>query len=283
MQHREQKQQTDLVDRQQFVTFLQLRAQAQVDAAEFELRPSNRRARLHDASRKALAVYARDPRAAAEDWMIADSLPEVLSAGEKTRVADGCYDLLFLLSQTTEPASGLKILDRAARLRPEPTAAYHLRRADCLARAGDIAGQQREEALAARRPVATALDHFLIGREHLAKHEWSEAISSLEMSMRLDPEQIAAQLLLAIGDYNAQPKRLREARDNLSACLRRHPDLIELYLLRARVQGEEGNQALSRVDPDRPDDKASLRRQAAAAFRGRRGRLPQRPRPPPDR
>ncbi|MFI5454072.1 MAG: protein kinase [Isosphaerales bacterium] len=266
LQHREEKQKTDLADRRQFQTFLQLRAQAQLDAVEFELDPSNRRARLRNTTRKALAVYAQEPQAADGDWIISGTLPGILSASEKMRVTDGCYDLLLMLSQTTERATGLKILDRAAQLRPEPTAAYHLRRADCLAMAGDIAGQKREEALAGRRPVVTALDHFLIGREQLAKHEWSEAISSLERSIRLDPEQIAAQLLLAICEYNAQPKRLREARDNLSACLRRHPELVELYLLRARVQGDEGNQSLAQVDPDRPEEAASLRRQAAAAF-----------------
>src|SRR5262249_8099031 len=36
--------------------------------------------------------------------------------------------------------------------------------------------------------------------------------------------------------------------------------------LRARVHGEEGNQALARVDPSRPDERAPLRQQAAAAF-----------------
>ena len=115
----------------------------------------------------------------------------------KTRIAAGCYDLLLLLSDAVEPATGLKILDRAARLRPEPTAAYHLRRAGCLARLGDAAGQQREQELASKQPAATALDHFLIGREQLASGQWAEAITSLEASLRLDPDQTPAHLLLA--------------------------------------------------------------------------------------
>src|SRR5262249_30670336 len=36
--------------------------------------------------------------------------------------------------------------------------------------------------------------------------------------------------------------------------------------LRARVHGEEGNQALAQVDLGRPDDRTPLRRQAASAF-----------------
>ena len=62
----------------------------------------------------------------------------------------------LMLSQAAEPVVGLKVLDRASGLRPEPTAAYHLRRADCLARAGDRAGQAREEELAGDRPPVTA-------------------------------------------------------------------------------------------------------------------------------
>ncbi len=265
LKEQEENQKIALADRRQFQNFLQLRAQAQLDAAEFELDPANRRARLREATRKALAVYSQGHAAAEEDWVMAKTLPDVLSATERTEVVDGCYDLLLMLSQTTDPASGLKILDRAVDLRPDPTAAYHLRRADCLARAGDIVGQKREVALAGKRPPLTALDHFLIGREHLAKRECSDAITSFEASIRLNPEQIAAQLLLAICEYNTQPKRLREARDNLSACLRRHPDLIELYLLRARVQGEEGNQALSHVESGQRDERAVAAFEAALA------------------
>ena len=107
----------------------------------------------------------------------------------------GCYDLLLLLSRSVDPAAGLKILDRAARLRPEPTAAYHLRRAECLARLGDAAGRNREEELAGRRPIVTALDHFLIGRERLIARRWEEAIESLEKATQLEPDLMAAQLL----------------------------------------------------------------------------------------
>ena len=175
---------------------------------------------------------------------MADALPEALSDGEKGRIAEGCYDLLLMLSQATEPVVGLKVLDRANRLRPESTAAYHFRRADCLQRAGDLAGQAREEALAGKRPPVSPPDHFLIGREQMAHHRWIEAIGSLEVSLRLDPEQLAGRLLLAICEFNVEPKRLVEARDHLNACLRSQPELVELYLLRARVHGEEGNQVL---------------------------------------
>jgi serine/threonine protein kinase/lipoprotein NlpI len=262
----EDKQNVERVERQQFQSFLELRAQAQLAAAEFELDPSSRRERLGGAVRKALAVYAQDPNAADEDWVIRSPLSTILSPGDQRRVVDGCFDLLLMLSETTEPRSGLKVLDRAACLRPPSTAAYHLRRARCLAKAGDAAGRDREDSLAAKQPIVTALDHFLIGREHLAKRDWNLAIASLETALRLDPEQISAQLLLGVCNYNSEPRRLREARDNISACLRRHPALVELYLLRARIQGEEGNQMLAQIDPGRAGASASIRKQAEAAF-----------------
>ncbi len=110
-----------------------------------------------------------------------------------------------------DPAVGLKVLDRAARLRPEPTAAYHLRRAECLGRLGDAAGREREERLAGRRPPVTALDHFLVGRERLINRRWEEAIGSLEKATQLDSDLTAAQLLLAVCHYQVQPRRLGEA------------------------------------------------------------------------
>src|SRR5262249_33890440 len=141
-----------------------LRTQAQLNAAEYLLNPVEGQTRFRELVRQALAVYARDPGAPDEDWMLTGELPAVLSVAEKAMVVDGCYDLLLLLSQTAKPDSGLKIVDRAARLRPEPTAAYHLRRAECLARLDDVAGTRREEELAGRRPPVTAVDHFLVGR-----------------------------------------------------------------------------------------------------------------------
>jgi hypothetical protein len=81
-------------------------------------------------------------------------------------------------SQAVKPALGLRIIERAARLRPAPTAAYHLRLADCLARSGDLAGRGREAKRAGQRLPVTALDHFLIGREQCLARQYDAAIAS---------------------------------------------------------------------------------------------------------
>ena len=256
----------DREDRERFRTFLGLRDQAQLHAIGFGVAANDGPAKLLESARKALAIYAQDPRGPETEWALTDALPTALSGAERTHVVDGCYDLLLLLSQAVKPADGMRILDRAVRLRPEPTAAYHLRRADCLARSGDRTGREREANLAQRRPPVTPLDHFLIGREHFQRRELTEAIISLDAAVRLDPDQTAAHLLLALCDYNVQPKRLNEARNSLGICIRAHPELPGLYLLRALFYGEEGNETLARIDPRRPEEEPGLRRQAAAAF-----------------
>jgi tetratricopeptide (TPR) repeat protein len=258
-----EKQERD--ERELFAKFDGLRTQAQLNAAEYLLNPADEHTRFRGLVRQALAVYARDPRATDENWALADELPAIFSVAEKATIAEGCYDLLLLLSQTTKPAAGLKILDRAARLHPEPTAAYHLRRAECLARLGDVAGRRREEELAAGRRPVTALDHFLIGRERLIARRWEEAVESLEMAVELDRNLTAARYLLAIGYFQEQPKRLEEALSSIHTCLQVHPDQVGLYLLEALILGEQRRHLLGVAD-EHPAEAMALRRRADAAF-----------------
>ena len=253
-------------DLARFQTFLGLWDQAQLHAIGFGLASNDSPAKLQGAAREALAIYASDPRLPLSEWARTVALPTALSEADRARVSDGCYDLLLLVSGAVGPAEGLRILDRAAPLRAGPTAAYHLRRAECLARSGDLAGRDREEKLATERPPANALDHFLIGREHYRRRELVEAITSLDRAVRLNPDQTAAHLLLALCYYNVQPKRLNEARNSLSLCIRAHPSLPGLYLLRALFYGEEGYQAKNRIDTRRPDEARGLRREAEADF-----------------
>ena len=50
-----------------------------------------------------------------------------------------------------------------------------------------------------------------------------------------------------------QPKALSQARTSLTTCIRSHRDLVGLYLMRALVAGEEGNQALEKIAQSHPD------------------------------
>ena len=114
---------SDPADREQFQGSVDLRSQAQLHAAGFELEPADRLRSSAMPAAAALAVYARDPRRPTRSGPWRPPLPDVLSDAEKAQVAEGCYDLLLLLSQAVDPAAGLKssIGRRScARSRPRP-------------------------------------------------------------------------------------------------------------------------------------------------------------------
>ena len=238
------KRDRDQADRERFEDFRKLRKQAQLYAVRMGvIEPEEHQKSLRTAALAALSIFSRDPAAPPALWSLSDPLPEALIAAEQREVKAGCYDLLSILSDAVEPAEGLKILDCAARLRPEPTKAFHLRRAAVLFQLGDKAGRAREEQLARQLQPSTALDHLLIGREQFAREQYRDAIHSSQSAIRLDPDQLGAHLVLAVAYFNEQ--RFSEAEVSLSACIRIAPDLLGLYLIRATVFGEEGNRALS--------------------------------------
>jgi serine/threonine protein kinase/Tfp pilus assembly protein PilF len=256
---REAAQERDRVAHERFEKFRELRQEAQLCAAGFGvLVATDRLQKLRSAAHAALATYAQDPGARDDAWSLAKPLPAELSQAEKSRVADDCYDLLLIRSQAAEPAEGLRVLDRAEVLRPRPTAAYHRRRAECLERAGDLAGRDREIQMASAINPVTALDYFLNGRELVLMRRFGDAVRPLNSALQIDPEKTAAHLLLAVCYLNMQPKRLSQARTSLTTCIRVHRDLVGLYLMRALVSGEEANEALEKIAREHTDDEAEI-------------------------
>jgi tetratricopeptide (TPR) repeat protein/tRNA A-37 threonylcarbamoyl transferase component Bud32 len=237
----------DLQDRRRFQSFLELRDDAQLYAAVTGvLLSSDHLEKFRASAHQALAIYAQKPGAADDASGLVEPLPTALSAAEQRRVREGCYHLLLILSQAPDPAMGLRILDRAARLRPEPTAAYHLRRAECLERAGDLAGRDRETRAAQKRAPATALDYFLSGRELVSRGRYDEAIDLLRTALQQDLNQTSANLLLAACYTNVRPRQLSAAMTSLDACIKSHPNLVGLYLLSALISSEQGSEARSK-------------------------------------
>jgi eukaryotic-like serine/threonine-protein kinase len=256
---RDAAEERDRVTHERFQKFLELRQEAQLYAAGFGvLVATDRLEKLRASAHAALTIYAQDPQAPDEVWSLAKPLPAELSQTDKAKVADDCYDLLLIRSQAAEPAQGLQVLDRAVRLRPQPTAAYHRRRAECLERAGDLAGRDREIREASLIKPVTALDYFLSGRELLLRRRFADAVRPLNSALQADPEKTSAHLLLAVCYLNMQPKGLSQAKTSLTNCIRSHRDLVALYLMRALVSGEEGNEALEKIARERPDDEAEI-------------------------
>jgi eukaryotic-like serine/threonine-protein kinase len=235
------------VDRERLSAFRKLRRQAQLYAVRLSaVQAAEHQASIRDTAAAALSIYAQDRHATASSWSLSQPLPEALEPAEKEEVKAGCFDLLAILSDSVEPAEGLKILDCARRLRGELTAAYHLRRAAILFQSGDTTGRAREEQLAHALRPTTALDHLLICREQIARAQFREAIHSAQSAIRLDPDQLGAHLLLAVAYFNTQA--FSEARIVLNSCIQTAPDLLGLYLFRARVLGEIGNHALLKIE-----------------------------------
>lgn len=175
----------------------------------------------------ALDLYASP--SADGSWTRAE-LPAVLSLAQRTEIDEGCYELLLVLSQAeSNPKDGLARLDQASRLRPEPTRAYHLRRAACLEQAGDRASAERERIEAERRPPATAFDHYLAGKERYERGQPIEAIRQFDQTLRLRPDHFWAQCLSAICWIQAD--RPEAARPGLTFCIARQPDFPWLHLL----------------------------------------------------
>ncbi len=259
---RDAERERDRADRESYQQFLKLAQEAQLYAAGFVT--TDRLENIRTSAHAALAIYAQEVETADEAWTLVKPLPRALTATEQARVVDSCYDLLLIRSQAASPAEGLRILDQAVRLAPRATAAYHLRRADCLERAGDVAGRDRENHAAGQLKPATAQDYFLSGRELAVRRQFDDAVRPLKLALGLDRDQTGAHLLLAVCYLNMQPKRLSEAASSLDICIRSNSDLAGLYLLRALVSGEEGNQA--RIASERPGDTASASRRKQQAI-----------------
>jgi tetratricopeptide (TPR) repeat protein/tRNA A-37 threonylcarbamoyl transferase component Bud32 len=208
-----------------------------------------------DACRRALRLFGVDADGVVDvavdsNARAAGALAPRLLEGRK-EITVGCYELLILLAEavasrgsgTDRAASdsslrrALGILDRAARLAP-PTQAYHLRRADLLARLGDERGAQEQRDRAAALRPTLAVDAFLVGDQHVRKGEIDQAIAHFDEALRLQPDHFWAQYFLAVCFLRTH--RTQEAKAHLTASLGRRPDFLWLYVHRGFAQAELG-------------------------------------------
>ena len=110
----------------------------------------------------------------------------------------GSYELLLILAEAMDqPADSLRLLDRAARLRP-PSRAYHQRRAVYLSREGNGQAAEQERRAALALLPTTASDHFLIGREQYKRGELRSANRHFELALRLQADHFWAQCMSAL-------------------------------------------------------------------------------------
>jgi tetratricopeptide (TPR) repeat protein len=205
-----------------------------------------------ESSRKALALIGIRPGDSS-----ASRLDPAFTGARREDVRARAYALLLVLADTVagRPGPGkapreryreaLRILDGVDRLGP-PTAAVHLRRAYYRERLGEKDAAARERRRAAALGPATALDYFLLGHERLKQNDPAGALRRFEQALARQPDQFWAQCCLAVcclrlGQWD-------RARDGLTVCLGRQPDLVWLYLLRGFAHRERGDLRAAEAD-----------------------------------
>ena len=123
-----------------------------------------------------------------------------------------------------------------------------MKKAACLELAGDHEAATRESTIAASVPPNGAFDHFLSGLERYKQGLISPAIVHFEAALGIEPDHFWAKCLLAICRLNARPAQPAQAQTLLTACLKRHPDLPWLYLLRGFASAQLGEAATDPID-----------------------------------
>ena len=230
-------QQAREVDRTRYRQFLQRRNEALLHETRFtglDLPGSLEATRK--SAQAALEVFAK---AGPDCAWTPRPLPPSLTPQERAEVTEGCHVLLLILAEAMPQADqGLKALDEAVKWHPA-TRAYHLRRAACLARLGDVAGAERERGTAESLPPVTAFDQFLTGQERYEHGRWDEALRHFDAVLRHQPDHFWAQCLAAICFLQLQ--RPLEAKAGLNACLNQERDFAWLYLLRGFASGQVGS------------------------------------------
>ncbi|HEX8199742.1 MAG TPA: protein kinase, partial [Isosphaeraceae bacterium] len=260
-------------DRARYRRFQESRFAALYHETQFNgLDPTANRKATRAAARAALGAFA--PPGHDDSWTLPPAPPATLGPRERDAVAEGCYELMLVLAEAEAHALpgedprrqvdlALRILDGAARLRPAPSRAYHLRRAACLEQAQDAAGAEHQRRLADVREPTSPFDHFLTGLERYKRNDGPAAARAFDAVLQEQPDHFWSLCLLGICQVNAQ--RPGEARGLLYACLQQRPDVPWLYLLRGFASGQMGVLLLQQAEalPARAD---RLRAEATALF-----------------
>jgi tetratricopeptide (TPR) repeat protein len=235
-------------DRERLARFRAARDQALFEATLYtgsDLKEAMEQTRRSAAA--ALAVYGIE--AGSTTKAVIDS--PYLSPAERREVVAGCYELLLIEAEAIaarlpgQPAAeqmrnakgALGLIERAEAL-GLTTRALRQRRADYLARAGDAPAADRAATLARATTPAGALDHFLLGGEHLRLGDAGAATASFERALQEKPDHFWAQCYLGLAWLKRQHPDL--AAQAFTACVGRRPDFAWLYLLRGAARSELG-------------------------------------------
>src|SRR5262249_53141125 len=152
-----------------------------------------------------------------------------------------CFALLLVLAEAVaaddpkQVDQALAMLETAAKMRPAPSRAFHMRKAALLARKGDSAGEARELAEAQLGGLKTAFGHFLSGKQEFKRGRYPDAIKEFEIALRLKPDHFWAKCLMGISYI--QTGRFEAAKSCVTDCHEADPGFAWLYLIRGFASG----------------------------------------------
>jgi serine/threonine protein kinase/tetratricopeptide (TPR) repeat protein len=184
-------------------------------------------------ARAALATLAAP--GSGDSWKLGP-LPATFTPREGDEIKEVCFELFLILADAErQPKLRLELLDQAGRLRSADRA-YHRRRADCLAQLGDPSGASLERQKADSLPLASAIDHFLLGKELFQRRSWAEAVGHFDSALLSEPGHFWCRCLSGICSLELQ--RPDRARSEFSACVQAEPRIAWLYDLRGYASYE---------------------------------------------
>jgi tetratricopeptide (TPR) repeat protein len=179
---------------------------------------------------------------------------ELYSPGQKTKLTQGCFEVLLILAEATarvlpgqaedeqrdRAQKALRILERADPLVPG-TRIVHRLRGRYLRRLGDEAHARRERDLAAAEGPATPLDLFLTGYDDLEQGRVQEAARHFDLALRERGDLFWAHFFRALAYQKLQQPA--EARASLTFCISQQPSFLWGHLLRGFLHGEMAERA----------------------------------------
>lgn len=247
--------------RAQFQDFLRLYDEAVFYQSEYTgLDPEASLRASRASARQALAQFALDD----ENETGPEIDPAHFDKDEQASIISKCYELTVILAEAVaqplnnedksqQAREALKVLDGILRFR-QPSAAYHLRRAEYLQTLGDQKGADAERRMSDRvsDPSRSSVDEFLAGERAYLNHDYNHAINAFRRILINQPEHFWAQYLLAVCQLKTH--RAAEAQASLIACQSQRPNFVWTYLLKGFAEGEMSEFDLAEADFQRASD-----------------------------
>jgi len=217
------------------------------------------------AARAALALFGMGEKGRREP-----AIGSHYNAGEKQKIAAGCYEQLLLLAAalaqplTAEHEDGRKqaglalaLLDRADQMGLPPTRVLHLQRSQALRQQGDASGSEDEMRKAQAIAPTHILDFFLLGLESYRRGDYTEALKQFDQVLAKQEHHFWARYLSGLCHVKkSTPAHALAAVRDLTGCAEQRPDFAWVFLVRGYLHTEAGDFTVAERDFERASTRA---------------------------